>query len=72
MNTPHTPHYCDDEKPSHPHVTHEEIAHRAHELWLEQGQPAGCDLDIWLEAEAELYAIKQKVFRHPSLHLNQR
>ena len=52
----------------HP-VTHDEIARRAQELWREQGCPSHCDLDIWLEAEAELQAIKHKVYRHPHLLL---
>ena len=50
-------------------VTHEEISRRAYELWKEQGCPAHCDQAIWLEAEAELQAIKHRVFRHPHLNL---
>ena len=50
-------------------VTHEEISRRAQELWREQGRPLNCDLAIWLEAEAELQAIKHKVYRHPHLNL---
>lgn len=52
----------------HP-VTQEEITRRAQELWREQGRPLNCDLAIWLEAEAELHAIKHKVYRHPHLNL---
>ena len=34
--------------------THEEIAQRAYQVFLERGQPEGHDLDHWLEAEAQL------------------
>ena len=50
-------------------VTHEAIARRAQELWIEQGCPENCDETIWLEAEAELMAIQQKRYRHPHLQL---
>lgn len=50
-------------------VTHEDIIRRAQELWRAQGCPRNCDLAIWLEAEAELQAIKKKVYRHPHLNL---
>lgn len=29
------------------------IRNRAHEIWEENGRPAGRDLDFWLEAERE-------------------
>lgn len=32
----------------------EEIRTRAHELWEQQGHPAGRDVDFWLQAETEL------------------
>ncbi len=48
-------------------ITHETIASRARELWLEQGCPKNHDNGIWLEAEAELHAIQQGRFRHPQL-----
>jgi hypothetical protein len=35
-------------------ITHEQIAALAYELWVAQGQPAGSDIDIWLEAERQL------------------
>lgn len=35
-------------------ITNEQIAKRAFEIWNERGQPLGCDLDHWLEAEREL------------------
>lgn len=34
--------------------SHEEIALRAHQLWLEHGCPMGHDVDNWLEAERQL------------------
>ena len=48
-------------------VTHEAITCRARELWEEQGCPENCDEAIWLEAEAELLAIRQRRYRHPNL-----
>jgi hypothetical protein len=35
-------------------ASYEEIAKRAFEIWERQGRPAGCDLEHWLQAEAEL------------------
>jgi hypothetical protein len=32
----------------------ERIRGRAHEIWLENGSPAGTDLVDWLEAEKEI------------------
>lgn len=37
-------------------VPHEEIAHRAEQLWRERNCPAGSDEAIWLEAESQLQA----------------
>lgn len=34
--------------------THDEITSRAQSLWRERGCPAGCDTEIWLEAERQL------------------
>jgi hypothetical protein len=34
--------------------THEDIARRAHEIWNARGNPGGCDIGHWLEAEREL------------------
>lgn len=34
--------------------THEEISHRAQELWENYGRPSGRDEEIWLEAERAL------------------
>jgi hypothetical protein len=50
-----------------PLVTHEHIADRSRELWLEQGCPADRDEAIWLEAEAELLATQEGRMRHPHL-----
>lgn len=51
--------------------THEQIAARAQEIWLELGRPTGRDLAIWLEAEAELQATCHRVYRHPHLTLDE-
>ena len=45
--------------------THEQIAARAREIWLESGSPENHDLECWLEAEAELRAVCHHEFRHP-------
>lgn len=34
--------------------THDAITQRAHEIWQGRGTPAGCDTEIWLEAERQL------------------
>ena len=39
--------------------THEQIAQRAYEIFVERGQPQGHDLDHWLEAEAQLRAASE-------------
>ena len=39
--------------------THEQIAARAYEIFVERGRPEGRDLDHWLEAEAQLRAAMQ-------------
>ena len=56
-------------RPARRGVTHEAIARRAEQIWEEQGRPENCDQAIWLEAEAELLAIQQGVYRHPHLQL---
>ena len=33
---------------------HDDIARRAHELWVSRGMGAGLDCDDWLQAEREL------------------
>lgn len=46
---------------THEHTpTHEEIAKRAEEIWLERHQPTGSDLEIWLEAERQLALRSQQ------------
>lgn len=37
-----------------PEPTESEIQHAAYLLWLEEGRPAGRDLDIWLAAKERL------------------
>jgi hypothetical protein len=39
--------------------THEQIARRAYEIFIERGQPTGQDLAHWLEAERQLRAAGQ-------------
>lgn len=39
--------------------THEQIAARAYEIFIERGRPMGRDLEHWLEAEAQLRASLQ-------------
>lgn len=38
------------------HIDAERIATRAYYLWQQAGQPDGQDLDLWLEAEAQIGA----------------
>jgi hypothetical protein len=33
--------------------TKQQIRARAHQLWGQNGRPAGCDLEFWLQAEKE-------------------
>ena len=40
-------------------VSRDEVAQRAYQLWVAAGQPAGRDLEYWLQAEAELLAARQ-------------
>jgi hypothetical protein len=49
--TPHTAHPM-----TPPKVTHERIAMRAYEKWLQRGCHHGQDQQDWLDAEAELNA----------------
>jgi hypothetical protein len=37
-----------------PKLNHDEIAHRAYELFLSNGAMHGRDIDHWLQAESEL------------------
>ncbi len=45
------------------------IALRAEEIWRQLGCPPDRDLAIWLEAEAEIFAIRDHALRHPRLPL---
>ena len=40
-------------------ASQEQVAQRAYEIWLANGQPVGRDLDYWLQAEAELRLASQ-------------
>jgi hypothetical protein len=40
---------------SGPEISTEQIAVRAYEIWLSKGQPGGCDVEDWLEAERQLH-----------------
>jgi hypothetical protein len=42
------------------------IRARAHEIWLQEGQPDGRDLAHWQQAEAEIAAAQRKPRRRPS------
>ena len=48
---------------------HELVARRAQEIWCQLGCPQHQDLAIWLEAEAEIHAMREKSFRHPHMPL---
>jgi len=39
-----------------PKITHDQIARRAHEIWVKQGCKHGQDKDHWFEAERQLKA----------------
>jgi hypothetical protein len=44
-----------------PMITHDQIARRAHEIWVQRGCKPGTDRQNWLEAEAQLKAeLKRK------------
>jgi hypothetical protein len=34
--------------------TYEQIAQRAHQIWIDKGRPVGMDIENWKQAEAEL------------------
>lgn len=40
-------------------VNEQQVAQRAYELWEAGGQPAGRDLEYWLQAESELRSASQ-------------
>ena len=39
---------------SNPQPSHDQIAQRAYEIFVEHGRPEGRDIEHWLEAEAQL------------------
>jgi hypothetical protein len=39
-----------------PKITHDQIARRAHEIWVKRGCRPGLDQDDWFEAERQLKA----------------
>ncbi len=39
-----------------PKITHDQIARRAHEIWVQQGCKHGQDQNHWFEAERQLKA----------------
>lgn len=39
--------------------THEEVARRAHQLWLDSGCQPNCEQHHWLEAERQLRVERQ-------------
>lgn len=38
---------------------HQKIEARAYAIWEQQGRPQGCEVDHWLQAEAEVRALQQ-------------
>ena len=40
-------------------VRNDQIRERAYALWEEAGRPRGCDVDHWLQAEAEIAGAGQ-------------
>ena len=40
-----------------------EIRRRAHEIYVERGREAGCDVEDWLQAERELTTDKSNAAR---------
>ena len=52
-------------KPVAVQPSHDEIAKRAHKIYLARGGTDGCDLDDWLQAERELKASRKAVITKP-------
>ena len=44
-----------------PTPSHDEIAERAHTIWIQAGRPDGQDLEHWLQAESELRKERQRI-----------
>jgi hypothetical protein len=49
--------------------SHEAIAERAHEMWVEKGRPDNSDAAIWLEAEAELVETQSQTPLNPDISI---
>jgi hypothetical protein len=49
--------------------THEQIARRAYEIFIERGQPENQDLAHWLEAERQLRAASQNQAKSSSAQI---
>ncbi len=43
-----------DEQPTNSEPTHDQVAQRAYEIFLDRGATDGQDVDDWLRAESEL------------------
>jgi hypothetical protein len=54
-----TPHAA--QPASQPKITHERIAMLAYEKWLQRGCPHGNDQQDWLEEEAELKSMLNRI-----------
>ena len=46
-------------------LTHEEIASRAYQIYLQRGADKGYDVDDWLQAEQELASERAEQMREP-------
>jgi hypothetical protein len=44
---------------NNPPLEHDEIVQTARRIWEQEGRQAGRDLDYWLQAKAELLAVRQ-------------
>jgi hypothetical protein len=47
-----------EESPAGNEVNRDDVARRAYQIWEAAGQPAGRDLEYWLQAEAELQSAR--------------
>lgn len=50
--------------------SHDEIAQRAYEIFLQRGCPEGRDMDHWLEAETQLMASRQQASAPPAAKIS--
>lgn len=46
-------------RPKLPPPSQEQIAALAYAIWLDRGQPCGCDVEHWLEAERQLRGVAE-------------